>query len=142
VNASAVVFKKELFLSAGNKYLDYKIVGDWRMWADICLQTEVIFSERKLNYFRSHSNTVRSKTTPVLASETISLYTYFLTKTSVASMKNFLKNRMCDLWFKSVEANKKFWFNVKLLGPLLSSDPLFFLRACKKIVKGTYLKLK
>jgi glycosyltransferase involved in cell wall biosynthesis len=142
VNASAIMFRKEFFLSAGDTYLVYKIAGDWRMWADICLQTDVIFCNKKLNYFRSHANTVRSKTTGILNGEAISIYTYFLSKTSNRNTKTFLKNRMCELWFKSAEANKQFSQNIKLLGTILPSDPLFFLRAGKRILKNTYLKLK
>ncbi len=142
VNASAIVFRKDLFVSAGNAYLDYKIAGDWRMWTDICLQTDVIFCNRKLNYFRSHSNSVRSKTTSILAKESISIYTYFLTKTCSPHTKTFLKNRICELWFKSVETNRQLSVNIKLLGTVLASDPLFFIRAGKRILKSAYLKLK
>jgi glycosyltransferase involved in cell wall biosynthesis len=142
VNASAIVFKKDLFLSAGNAYLNYKIVGDWRMWTDICLQTDVIFCNQKLNFFRSHANTVRSKTASILAKETISIYTYFLTKTSKPYIKLFLKNRICELWFKSVESNRQLGVNIKLLGAVLIADPFFFMRAGKQILKSIYLKLK
>jgi glycosyltransferase involved in cell wall biosynthesis len=142
VNASAIVFRKDLFLSAGNAYLDYKIVGDWRMWTDICLQTDVIFCNQKLNYFRSHSNTVRSKTTSILAEETISIYTYFLTKTSRPFTKTFLKNRMSELWFKTVASNRQLKSSIKLMRTVLTADPLFFMRAGKQLLKNTYLKLK
>lgn len=142
VNASAVVFRRAFFLSAGTSYTDYKIVGDWRMWIDICLQADVIFCNKKIDFFRSHTNTVRYKTTSILAKEAILLYKYILTKTSNQHTKAFLKNRICELWFKSLAANKQFRPNVKLIGSIHTTDPLFLMRASKRLIKNAYLSLK
>lgn len=141
VNASAIVFKKEFFVAAGTSYLDYTIAGDWRMWIGICLQSDVIFCNRKLNFFRSHGNTVRSKKKPALVVESISVYGYILTKTTRSQTRLFLKNRVCELWLGlfTLQQKKK---ALQLLPGLLQTDPLLFARAAKKLIHNNYLKLK
>ncbi|SFQ18724.1 glycosyltransferase [Parafilimonas terrae] len=142
VNASAVVFRKSFFLSAGTSYTAYKIAGDWRMWIDICLQADVIFCNKKIDFFRSHTNTVRYKTTSILTKEAILLYKYILTKTSNQHTKAFLKNRMCDLWFKNLEVDTQVRQNFKLMVSIFAADLFFFMRVGRRLIKNAYLSLK
>jgi glycosyltransferase involved in cell wall biosynthesis len=59
-NASAVIFKKKkdtIDLLSNN---NLKLNGDWKFWVDYTKNSKVLFVNQYLNYFRKHSNTVRS----------------------------------------------------------------------------------
>jgi len=58
-NASAVVFKKQCYLDAGGADESRRMTGDWKLWFNILIRSEGILETRRLNYFRSHSGTVR-----------------------------------------------------------------------------------
>lgn len=59
-NASAVVFKKSIFSPLDNKTARMRLVGDKMVWTKLLLQTDLFFISEPLNYFRTHSNNVRS----------------------------------------------------------------------------------
>jgi glycosyltransferase involved in cell wall biosynthesis len=54
-NASAVVFKKENALKIQHLE-EYKLCGDWYFWINIMLNSNFIYYNKKLNFFRKHSN--------------------------------------------------------------------------------------
>ncbi len=64
-NASAVLFKKELY---NKNYLNFKLrlCGDWLFWIEILSQTDIYFISKPLNYFRFHTNNVRSSVDNIL----------------------------------------------------------------------------
>ncbi|WP_161887645.1 glycosyltransferase family 2 protein [Pontibacter russatus] len=59
-NASAVVFKKALFAPLSPQVLKMRLCGDKMVWTDLLSQTNIYFIADSLNYFRFHSNNVRS----------------------------------------------------------------------------------
>ena len=59
-NASAVVFRKDVYLKAGNAPTHMKLCGDWMQWSKILMISDVTYCSKPLNYFRQHKNTVRS----------------------------------------------------------------------------------
>ncbi|WP_324671905.1 glycosyltransferase family 2 protein [Hymenobacter sp. GOD-10R] len=61
-NASAVVFRRSIAERAGPADEKMRLVGDWLYWASIFAISKVCFVAEPLNYFRHHSNNVRSKT--------------------------------------------------------------------------------
>ncbi|OGX91082.1 glycosyltransferase family 2 protein [Hymenobacter coccineus] len=60
-NASAVVLRRSLLAEIGPAVTDYKLAGDWLYWGRILAVTKVAYVAERLNYFRQHTNNVRSK---------------------------------------------------------------------------------
>jgi glycosyltransferase involved in cell wall biosynthesis len=61
-NASAVVFRKAVYERVGGADESLRLTGDWKLWASVALTGQVTYVAEPLNYFRSHSATVRNKT--------------------------------------------------------------------------------
>lgn len=61
VNASMVLFKKNIALNISDEYLTYKYCGDWLFWFLIINNNEVFISGKVLNYFRKHKGDVSSR---------------------------------------------------------------------------------
>jgi glycosyltransferase involved in cell wall biosynthesis len=59
-NASAVVFRRALYDLTGGADEQLKVNGDWIFWTTILLHTDLAFIAEPLNYFRTHSATMRS----------------------------------------------------------------------------------
>jgi len=51
-NASAVLFRKKLYLESGGADERYRFCGDWDMWTKILLLSDIAFIAEPLNYFR------------------------------------------------------------------------------------------
>lgn len=58
-NASAVLFRKEVFQSVPLIYLDFRATGDWLVWIEMLKRCNLYFCEKRLNYFRHHSAVTR-----------------------------------------------------------------------------------
>lgn len=61
-NASAVVFKKEVFVAAGGAAESMQLCGDWMLWSRMFANAGVCFIAEPLNHFRHHPISVRSET--------------------------------------------------------------------------------
>lgn len=59
-NASAVLTKKDLFLSVGGADAGVKYNADWLAWLKILTEHKVYFCPQELNYFRYHQKSVIS----------------------------------------------------------------------------------
>lgn len=69
-NASAVLFRKDAYLSAGLANEAMRFCGDWDAWIRICSKGNVEFISDELNYFRFHASTSRAAGyTPKAAAE-------------------------------------------------------------------------
>lgn len=62
-NASAVVIRRSVIEQVGLADESFRLNGDWLLWAKIFLVSKVAFVAERLNYFRQHTNNVRSTTT-------------------------------------------------------------------------------
>lgn len=61
-NASAVLFKKELWNKIEHDFVDIKSSGDWLCWIRMLLESRnIVWYSAKLNRFRQHSNKVSPK---------------------------------------------------------------------------------
>ena len=58
-NASAVVFRKATYEQVGGADENYRICGDWKLWAAMALTGKVAYFGEPLNYFRFHDASVR-----------------------------------------------------------------------------------
>jgi glycosyltransferase involved in cell wall biosynthesis len=61
-NASAVIFRKEVFVRAGGAPPSMRICGDWMTWVRMLLISDVSFDPAPLNFFRKHEASVRETT--------------------------------------------------------------------------------
>jgi len=61
-NASAVVFRKVAYERVGGADEGLRLCGDWKLWAAMALTGKVAYIGEPLNYFRSHDESIRSKT--------------------------------------------------------------------------------
>lgn len=60
-NASAAVFRKEVYERVGGADESFRICGDWKCWADMALCGSVAYVSEPLNYYRFHEGSIRSK---------------------------------------------------------------------------------
>jgi len=61
-NASAVVFRRDLYQAAGEVDERLKLAADWKFWASLLRISGVAYVAEPLNYFRTHPASVRSNT--------------------------------------------------------------------------------
>jgi glycosyltransferase involved in cell wall biosynthesis len=61
-NASAVVFRRNVYERVGGADESMVLCGDWKLWAAMALAGRIAYISRPLNYYRSHEATLRSKT--------------------------------------------------------------------------------
>jgi hypothetical protein len=61
-NASAVVFRKNVYESVGGADENLRLCGDWKLWAAMALTGRVAYRAEPLNYFRFHNQSVRNET--------------------------------------------------------------------------------
>lgn len=61
-NASAVVLRRTVLDQVGLADETFRLNGDWVYWARILAVSKVAFIAERLNYFRQHTNNVRSRT--------------------------------------------------------------------------------
>ena len=60
-NASAVVFRRDLYERVGGADETLRLCGDWKLWAAMALTGKVAYLAEPLNFFRFHDATVRKK---------------------------------------------------------------------------------
>jgi len=60
-NASAVIFNKQAFHPFINACTDFRLNGDWWLWSAISYTHGIHYLPEKLNSFRFHTHTARSK---------------------------------------------------------------------------------
>lgn len=61
-NASAVVFRKDLYKRVGGADESLCLCGDWKLWAAMALTGKVDYLAEPLNYYRFHDASVRRVT--------------------------------------------------------------------------------
>jgi glycosyltransferase involved in cell wall biosynthesis len=59
-NASAVVFRKEVYESVGGADETLRMCGDWKLWAAMAMTGKLAYISKPLNYFRFHGASVRT----------------------------------------------------------------------------------
>jgi hypothetical protein len=59
-NASAVLFRKEVYVRVGGADESLVFCGDWKLWAAMALTGRIGYLGEPLNYFRFHDTSVRA----------------------------------------------------------------------------------
>lgn len=57
-NAGMVLFRRSCYDKADKGFRSFRYCGDWYFWCEVCRQGDVISINRKLNYFRQHTQKV------------------------------------------------------------------------------------
>jgi len=60
-NASAVLFRKAAYDSAGGADEGYRVCGDWKLWATMASAGKIAYVAEPLNYFRFHEDSARRR---------------------------------------------------------------------------------
>jgi glycosyltransferase involved in cell wall biosynthesis len=61
-NASAVLLRKQVYEKVGGADERFRICGDYNLWAAMALGGKIAYVAEPMNYFRSHRESVRSRT--------------------------------------------------------------------------------
>lgn len=146
-NASAVLFRKSIFEKLGNIDTSYKVIGDWKIWFDMLLLSDVAFSSHTLNRFRFHPQNVRHTKEHLMDVEKGKLLDHFRESIREKQLElptsfryNYLFNKLIHPQQFITKANNLFtiFFNdVKLFAytPIFIIKHLFYLIKMKKINK-------
>lgn len=88
-NASAVLFKKELIQFDLKELREFFLCGDWLFWIHLLEKTQIGYSSKELNFFRTHNQTVRSsnKAEIVGNEERKKVYNYLLQHKLISKSK-------------------------------------------------------
>jgi glycosyltransferase involved in cell wall biosynthesis len=60
-NASAVVFRREIYEKLGGADERFHVCGDYKVWVAMALEGKIAYVAEPLNYFRTHPENVRSR---------------------------------------------------------------------------------
>lgn len=58
-NASAVLIRRSIYEMVGGANENMRLAGDWLLWVKLLLVSDIAFISEPLNYFRTHTGTVR-----------------------------------------------------------------------------------
>ena len=80
VNSSAVIFKKSVYASTEGVDEQLTKIGDWKLWFEIALISEICFIFQALNFFRKGTYNVTNKNNHQIRSEALRLIPGFISK--------------------------------------------------------------
>ena len=127
-NASMALFKKECLLHIDSQYSTYKYCGDWLFWVEIIRQGDVIRINKKLNYFRQHTNKVSpmSEKKGLYFLEGFSIINRVVTLLNLSSYQRYVvKGRLLKRLNKASRANSDLLLQMQKLYPQLFKNALF-----------------
>lgn len=103
-NASAVIFKKEIYTHVGGANPDLKLIGDWAIWSKIVAQGDIFYHHKELNYFRYHETSVIAKAKRIQGHDSIRNQVIAFRKEMSAYWEKLGNNKINTIYKK----NKKY----------------------------------
>ena len=109
-NASAVLFRKQSYKQAGGCNTNFKINGDWDLYARILANSDIFFLNQPLNFYRSHPN--KGSAINVFNGNNVKEY-YWLAKQWIKNLKlskeeqRKLLDHIYKIWLDQAGANNK-----------------------------------
>jgi glycosyltransferase involved in cell wall biosynthesis len=104
-NASAVVMRRVIVEQAGLADETFRVNGDWIFWARILAISKINFTTEKLNFFRQHTNNVRSATitdgTALLEKTRLLIILNKLTDLE-PQFYNKILDKIIDMWLQGI----------------------------------------
>jgi glycosyltransferase involved in cell wall biosynthesis len=101
-NASAVVFRRSLYVSPPSLRPDFRLGGDLMLWVSMMHGRKIAYIAESLNRYRFHSGTVRRHQSSVYLSECSDITRWILDYTQAWSSPGdlcVLRQHLLDLWF-------------------------------------------
>jgi glycosyltransferase involved in cell wall biosynthesis len=108
-NASAVLLRRSNFEKAGQFDPQIRLAADWMLWVKMLLESDIAFVAKPLNYFRSHTGTVRTKSVKggQQSEESYKVVSYILNHTKIPDL---LQDRACEKlamqWVEAMVTNR------------------------------------
>lgn len=102
-NASAVLLRSETLRSVGMADENTRLAGDWLYWLRILFQSRIFYSPHPYNYFRTHTNNVRSKTVAngILLEELLKVLLIVKQLVGTSRRHSNRVERLTEQWFLS-----------------------------------------
>lgn len=104
-NASAVVFRRDVYLAMGGADEDMRYGGDWLLWAKMLFHADIAYIAQPMNYFRFHAGSVGSKSlnNGINAEESYRIAEYILSQGEVSKeTMEKARNYLADRWVPSL----------------------------------------
>ena len=105
-NASAVVFRREVYERVGGPDESAKVCGDWRLWAKMLMAADVAFVAEPLNHFRIHLANVRTKvswgTSVYLVESFEAVRDVFAMADPPAAVRQRSLDKWVNIWFENL----------------------------------------
>jgi hypothetical protein len=60
-NASAVLFRKDVYERVGGADEGFRLCGDYKVWAEMALEGKIAYLAEPLNFYRSHGENARTR---------------------------------------------------------------------------------
>ncbi len=110
LNASSVLFRKEVYERVGGADESLVFCGDWKLWASMALTGGgIAYVGQPLNYYRSHemSVTARSQRIGIDAAEYLRVIHWILQRvTPTEATRKKLCDELFELWYPKVLTNR------------------------------------
>ena len=104
-NASAALFRREVYLRVGGADESMVLCGDWKLWAAMALTGRIAYLAEPFNYFRFHDTSVRFKSQRVSPIESLEVIRWILQRVTPSdTVRRKLCRDVFSLWPPTVEA--------------------------------------
>jgi glycosyltransferase involved in cell wall biosynthesis len=145
-NASAVVFRKDVYEQVGGADESLRLCGDWKLWASMALRGKIAYLCEPLNYFRIHEDSMRSKTrrTGTDVTEHLLVARWILDRVTVsdALFEEICENKAA-LWVPALMSMRvPFSLKRKMLPQIRALDPHPFRRLLHPAITVIRLKIR
>jgi hypothetical protein len=106
-NASAVLFRREVYVRVGGADESMVLCGDWKLWAAMALTGRIAYLAEPLNYFRFHDTSIRLKSQRLGAApiEYLEVIRWILQRVTPSdAVRRKYSEDVFSLWAPTVEA--------------------------------------
>lgn len=145
-NASAVVFRKDVYEQVGGADENLRLCGDWKLWAAMALRGKIAYLCEPLNFFRVHESSIRSKTQRAKAhvTEHLLVARWILDRVTVSDT---LFEKICEnkavLWVPTLMSLRVSLSLKRRILPLICAlDPHPFRRALRPAIATVGFKIR
>jgi len=143
-NASAVLFRRQVYLDVGGADESFRMCGDWLLWAKMMMEGDFAYCAEPLNRYRYHEGSVRSAclTNGIRDIEDLKVYRYLLSNLAIPPDEaSRVCNRIVKRWIGraiALSGNRiPFVRNREILRLLREIDNQYVWHICKQVfLKG------
>ena len=145
-NASAVVFRKNVYQEVGGADESLRVCGDWKLWAAMALRGSIAYICEPLNYFRFHDSSVRNTTGLARAdvSENLHVCRWILDRVTVsdALLETIFEDK-AGMWVPTLMSLRvPLSLKRRILRQVRALDPHPFRRVLRPAVGAFRLKIR